>query len=331
LIVLAIPAAITYLVALPWDAIFQFGVEARFGFSTITRRTWLLDQLKSLTITGVLGVVLGGGLLLLIERLGRIWWLPAWGLLALFQLLMSTIAPVLILPLFNKFEPLADEALRDEIHALARRAAFPLRGVYQVDASLRSTHANAYFTGLGRTRRIALYDTLIEQQTRKEIVAVMAHEIGHWKLRHVLQTMVGAVVVSGAGLFLSALLLDLPWLYRAVGAADLYARLGAVGPVAAIGLYAIGVLISPLGLLMAPLANWFSRRNEYRADAYALALYPHPGALESALIKLSEKNLSNLYPHPLVVAFRYSHPPLIERVKAIRARAKEQERTDTEH
>ncbi|MBN1639810.1 MAG: M48 family metallopeptidase [Anaerolineae bacterium] len=321
LLVLAVPAAIAYLADLPWDLLSQFGVEARFGFSTITVKTWLLDQLKSLLIAGVLGVLLGGGLLLLIGRLGRVWWLPAWGLLALFQLLIGYVAPVLILPLFNKFEPLEDEVLRDQIEDLARQAAFPLSGIYQVDASLRSTHANAYFIGFGRTRRIALYDTLIEQHTRAEIVAVMAHEIGHWKLRHVLQTTVGAIVASGAGLYLCALLLDLPWLYGAMGAGELYARLRPVGPAAAVGLYAIEVLLSPLGLLLAPIATWISRRNEYQADAYALTLYPHPGALENALVKLSDKNLSNLFPHPLVVAFRYSHPPLIERVRAIRARA----------
>jgi len=323
LIMLAIPAAIEYLASIPFDLATQFGVEKRFGFSTITVKTWVRDQITSLLLMGVLGVLLGGGLLLLIDRIGRWWWAPAWGLLALFQLLMTFIAPVLIMPLFNKFEPLEDEELREEILALANEAHFPLEGVYQVDASRRSTHSNAYFTGLGKTRRIALFDTLIEQHSREEILAVLAHEIGHWVKHHVIWSMVGSILGSGAALYMAALLLRVPWVYQAVGAGDLYARLGPTGPVVAIGLFVIGILVSPLALIVSPLTSWFSRRNEYQADAYSLQLYPHPTALENALIGLSEKNLSNLFPHPLVVVFGYSHPPLIQRVSAIRKRARE--------
>jgi STE24 endopeptidase len=323
LIMLAIPAGIEYLASLPFDLATQFGVEKRFGFSTITVKTWLADQAKSLVLMGVLGVLLGGGLLLLIGWLGRWWWAPAWGLLALFQLLMTFIAPVLILPLFNKFEPLEDEELRQEILELAGKAHFPLGGVYQVDASRRSTHSNAYFTGLGKTRRIALFDTLIEQHSHAEILAVLAHEIGHWVKHHVVWMMVGSILSSGVALYLAALLLRVPWVYQAVGAGDLYARLGPTGAVVAIGLYVIGILASPLGLIVSPFTSWLSRRNEYQADAYSLQLYPVPTALEDALVGLSEKNLSNLFPHPLVVIFGYSHPPLVQRVSAIRRRAKE--------
>jgi STE24 endopeptidase len=323
LIMLAIPAAIEYLASIPFDLASQFGVEKRFGFSTITIKTWVRDQVTSLLLMGVLAVILGGGLLLLIDRIGRWWWAPAWGLLALFQLLMTFIAPVLIMPLFNKFEPLEDEKLGEEILDLADKADFPLEGVYQVDASRRSTHSNAYFTGLGKTRRIALFDTLIEQHSHEEILAVLAHEIGHWVKHHVIWMMVGSILGSGVALYLAALLLRIPWVYRAIGAGDLYAQLGPTGPVVAIGLYVIGILASPLGLIVSPLTSWFSRRNEYQADAYSLQLYPHPEALEEALIGLSEKNLSNLFPHPLVVIFGHSHPPLIERVKAIREHARE--------
>ena len=321
LIVLAIPVAIDTAAGIPWDLLSQFGVEKRFGFSTITARTWLLDQFKSLLIVGVLGCLLGGGLLWLIGWLGRAWWLPAWALFTVFQLALTVIAPVVILPLFNKFKPLQDEALRDAIVGLARQAGYPLGGVFQVDASLRSTHSNAYLAGLGKTRRIALFDTLLAQHTHQQILAVLAHEIGHWAKRHVLQSMVAAVLASGLGIAAAALLLDVPWLYKAIGAADIFARMGASGPAAAVGLYAIGILLSPLGLLAAPLANGFSRRKEVEADAYALALYPHPTALEEGLIRLTEKNLANLFPHPLVVIFYYSHPPLFDRVAAIRRAA----------
>jgi STE24 endopeptidase len=162
LAILAVLGGISYLAGLPWGLLSDFGVERKFGFSTITFRTWLMDQVKSLFLAVVLGVPLAGVLLLLIERMGATWWLPAWGVVTLFQLLVAYIAPVVILPLFNKFEPLQDEALREDIFALARKAGFPLGGVFQINASLRSTHSNAYFTGFGKNRRIALFDTLLE-------------------------------------------------------------------------------------------------------------------------------------------------------------------------
>lgn len=318
LVVLAVLGSISYLVHLPWDLLSDFGVERKFGFSTMTWKTWLTDQVKALFLLLLLGAPLAGGLLFLIERAGNIWWLPAWGGVTLFQLGVSYIAPVVIFPLFNKFEPLKDKALREEIFALARKAGFPLGGVFQINASLRSTHANAYFTGFGRNRRIVLFDTLLEQLSPPQILAVLAHEIGHWKKRHILKGMLGGVLFSGVALAAMAWVLGQPWLYRIVGMEDLYRALGPVGPVAAVGLFIFGVLASPLGLLLAPIVNGFSRRREYEADACSLDLYDHPTALEEALIQLSEKNLANLFPHPLAVLFYYSHPPLLVRVEAIR-------------
>jgi STE24 endopeptidase len=318
---LAALGLISYLTSIPFDLASSFGVEKKFGFSTITVKTWLLDQVKSLLISIILSGALMGVLLWLIERLGLWWWLPAWIFFSLFQLLMIYIAPVLIMPLFNKFEPLQDEELGDKILELARRAAFPLSGVYQIDASLRSKHSNAYFTGIGKTRRIALFDTLIAQHTHEELLAILAHEIGHWKKRHVLKTLTVSILLSAVAMALVAVLLDTPWLYESVGVNDIYTHIGVVGSVAAVGLFMVGLLLSPLGLILSPIANWFSRRNEYEADAYALSLYNHPMALEDGLVKLSEKNLSNLFPHPLVVVFSYSHPPLFARVTAIRSRA----------
>jgi STE24 endopeptidase len=325
LLVMAVPSALSYLTDLPWDLLSQFGVERRFGFSTITVRTWLLDQLKSLLLAGILGLILGGGLLLLIRWLPHRWWLPAWAFFAGFQLLFSFIAPVLILPLFNKFEPLHDDELREQILDLAHQADFPVGGVYQVDASLRTTHSNAYFTGLGKTRRIALFDSLLEQLSHNEILAVMAHEIGHWKLGHMWKQQGASILASGLAMLLVAQFLDMPWLYQAVNASSLYDALGLSAPVAALGLYVVGILLSPIGLILAPIANWTLRRFEYQADRYALDLYPHPTALKDGLIKLSEKNLSNLFPHPLVVVFRYSHPPLMQRVSAIQETAPQEQ------
>ncbi|MDW8068256.1 MAG: M48 family metallopeptidase [Anaerolineae bacterium] len=320
LVVVAVLGGISYLAGLPWDLFSDFGVERKFGFSTITWKTWMTDQVKVLLLSLFLGVPLLGGLLFLMERLGEIWWLPAWGLVTFFQLGVAYIAPVLIFPLFNKFEPLKDEALREEIFALARKAGFPLGGVFQVNASLRSTHANAYFTGFGKNRRIALFDTLLEQLSPPQILAVLAHEIGHWKKRHILKGMIAGILFSGVGLAAAAWVLDRPWLYGVLGLEPLYRAIGPIGPVAAVGLFVFGVLVSPLGLLLAPVANWFSRRREYEADAYSLELYDHPTALEEGLIRLSEKNLANLFPHPLAVVFYHSHPPLLARVEAIRRR-----------
>ncbi|MGQ9804072.1 MAG: M48 family metallopeptidase [Anaerolineae bacterium] len=320
LAVLAVLGAISYVADLPWSLLSDFGVERKFGFSTITWKTWLSDQVKSLFLVLVLGVPLISVLLFLMERMGETWWLPAWGIVTLFQLLVAYIAPTVILPLFNKFEPLQDEALREDIFALARKAGFPLGGVFQINASLRSTHSNAYFTGFGKNRRIALFDTLLEQLSHHQILAVLAHEIGHWKKRHVLKGMVEGILFSGVGLAVVAWVLARPWLYTVVGMEDLYRAVGPVGPVATVGLFLFGVLASPLGLLLAPVANGISRRREYQADAYSLELYDHPTALEEGLIQLTERNLSNLFPHPLAVIFYHSHPPLLPRVEAIRRR-----------
>lgn len=320
LAVLAVLGAISYLLGLPWDLLSDFGVERKFGFSTITWKIWLSDQVKSLFLVLVLGVPLAGVLLFLMERMGETWWLPAWGAVTLFQVLVAYIAPVVIFPLFNKFEPLQDETLREDIFALARKAGFPLGGVFQINASLRSTHANAYFTGFGKSRRIALFDTLLEQLSHHQILAVLAHEIGHWKKRHVLKGMAEGILFSGLGLAVVAWALAQPWLYAVVGMGDLYRAVGPVGPVAAVGLYVFGVVASPLELLLAPIANGVFRRREYEADAFSLELYDHPTALEEGLIRLTEKNLSNLFPHPLAVIFYHSHPPLLQRVEAIRRR-----------
>lgn len=320
LAVLAVLGAINYLADLPWEILSDFGVERKFGFSTITWKTWLADQVKGILLAVALGIPLAGGVLFLMERLGENWWLPAWGLVVLFQLFVAWIAPVVIFPLFNKFEPLQDEALREKVLALARKANFPVKGVFQINASLRTTHSNAYFTGFGKNRRIALFDTLLEHLSHDEILAVLAHEIGHWKKRHIPQSLAVGILLSGAGMALLAWVLSQPWLYRAVGMEDLYRAMGPVGPVAAVGLYVAGILFSPVGLLLGPITNWISRRREYAADAYSLDLYDHPTALEEGLIHLSEKNLANLFPHPLAVIFYHSHPPLLERVEAIRRR-----------
>lgn len=319
LAVLYVPLLLLALAGLPASLAEDFGIERRFGFSTITARTWALDQAKGLLIGAVLLGLLFCGFALFVSWFGPRWWLPAWGLVTAFSLLLSFVAPVWLAPLFNTFVPLKDEALRDKILALARRADFPLAGVFQMDASRRSTHDNAYFTGLGRTRRIVFYDTMVADYSHGEILAVMGHEIGHWKLRHILVSLLVSTAVSGAGLWLAARVINGEWIYGTLGLLDQFRRTGLQGPLLGAALFAASVLFSPTSLLLSPLAMWLSRRHEYQADAFSLRLLPDRAALRGALLKLGAKNLANPFPHPLYVAFHYSHPPLLARLAAIDA------------
>ncbi|MCU0607145.1 MAG: M48 family metallopeptidase [Candidatus Edwardsbacteria bacterium] len=317
LAVLYLPLLLLAVAGLPASLAEDFGIERRYGFSTITARTWALDQAKGLLIGAVLLGLLFCGFSLFVSWFGPRWWLPAWGLVTAVSLLLTFVAPVWLAPLFNKFVPLKDEALRDRILALAKQADFPLAGVFQMDASRRSTHDNAYFTGLGRTRRIVFYDTMVASYTHDEILAVMGHEIGHWKLRHVAVSLALSTAVSGAGLWLASQVINGEWVYATLGLLDQFRRSGLQGPLLGAALFAASVLFAPAGLLLSPLTMWLSRRHEYQADAFSLRLLPDRAALRGALLKLGAKNLANPFPHPLYVAFHYSHPPLLERLAAI--------------
>lgn len=322
LLCLWLPAFIVYLASVPGSLASDFGVERRFGFSTITLGTWIGDRLKGLLISALLTGLLFWGCHLFIAWWGDWWWLAAWALVVIVSLLLSFVAPVLLMPLFNKFTPIPDRELEAKILSLAQRAGFPLSGVFQMDASKRSTHDNAFFTGLGRTRRIVFFDTMLQNYTHDELLSVMGHEIGHWKLGHIPKMLVLSALMSGVVLFSTAWVLRHPWLYQALGIKEIYKQMGLAGPVLGLALFTATVLLAPLGLLASPLLNWISRRHEYRADAFSLELHPQGEALKTALIKLGSKNLSNLFPHPLYVFFHYSHPPLGERVQAIERLAK---------
>lgn len=314
---LFLPLFLLHLAGLPVSLASSFGVERRFGFSTITPGTWAADQIKGLFVSGLLMGLLFAGFYLFIRWLGAWWWLPAWGLVTAFSALLIFVAPVWLAPLFNKFKPLDDPELGEKIMALALKADFPLAGVFQMDASRRSTHDNAYFTGLGSTRRIVFYDTMLKSYGHGELLAVLGHEIGHWKLGHIPKTMAASALFSGLALFLTALVLGHPWLYNSIGIANIYTYIGLSGPVAGLALLVASMLFSPLGLALSPLTSWLSRRHEYQADAYSLGLRPEPEDMKTALRKLGGRNLSNLFPHPLYVAFHYSHPPLLARLEAI--------------
>ncbi|MDQ7798067.1 MAG: M48 family metallopeptidase [Candidatus Edwardsbacteria bacterium] len=317
LAVMLILMLIGYLTGLPASLYSDFKLEKKYGFSTITIKTWLGDQVKSLLVSGVLMGLLFSGFYLFINWLGNWWWLAAWGLVVAFTFLMIFLSPVVLMPLFNKFVPLEDEELKNNILDMAKKADFPLAGVFQMDASKRSTHDNAFFTGMGNTRRIVFYDTMVKSYSHQELLSVMGHEIGHWKEKHVFKLILTVSVFSGILLFLASRILVHPWIYNAIGLGDLFERIGFNGALVGVALYVAAILFEPLNLLLSPIMNWLSRRYEYQSDAYSLKLNPSAADMKGALIKLSQKNLSNLFPHPLYVIFHYSHPPLLARLKAI--------------
>lgn len=294
---------------LPLDWYDQFRLEERFGFNTTTQKVWWLDRLKGLLLATGLGYPLLVLVLKLVEWTGAWWWLWAWGALLAFQLLMLVLAPVLILPLFNKFTPLPEGALRERLLSLAARTRFRARSIQVMDGSKRSRHSNAFFTGFGSFRKIVLFDTLIQQLAAPELEAVLAHEIGHYKKKHILKMLLVSAVSSLAGFWLISLLAGQDWFYRSFGFEP-----GSMVP----ALLLFGLLSGVVTFWFSPVAHWWSRRHEYQADAFAAGVMGEPGPLIGALRKLNEKNLSNLTPHPLYSGFYYSHPTLLEREQALR-------------
>jgi len=294
----------------PWEWYAQFRLEERFGFNTSTQKLWWMDRLKGI----VLGVCIGYPLLVLLLKLvdwiGNAWWLWAWVCMVIFQLIMMVVAPVLILPLFNKFTPLPEGPLRERLLALARRTDFPTRDIQIMDGSKRSRHSNAFFTGLGKFRKIVLFDTLVEQLTPGELEAVLAHEIGHYKKRHIPKMIVVSALALLAGFYLISLLSQQEWFYHAFGFAP---------GVLATAFLLFGLLAGVFTFWFSPIAHRRSRKYEYQADAFAADAMNDAEPLVSALRKLNEKNLSNLTPHPFYSAFYYSHPTLHERETALRS------------
>ena len=299
---------------LPFAWYAQFKLEERFGFNTTTTRTWVLDRVKGFLLAGLLGYPLLALVLKLVEWTGANWWLWAAAVLIAFQLLLLLIAPVLIMPLFNKFTPLPEGALRERLFALAQRTNFPTRSIEVMDGSKRSRHSNAFFTGFGRFRKIILFDTLIAQLTEPELESVLAHEIGHYKKRHVLKLLgvsIAGVLVAFAAI---AWLAGQRWFYRAFGF-EHQAGFAAASVVPAMLLFAL--LAGTISFWASPFIHIWSRRFEYEADAFARAAMGEARSLILALRKLSEKNLSNLTPHPLYSCFYYSHPTVLERERAL--------------
>jgi len=295
------------LINIPFSVYDTFVIEERFGFNKTTVKTFILDRLKS----WMLGIIIGGGILAVIvwfyTLTGQNFWIFAWIFISIYTLFMYMFYSNLIVPLFNKQTPLEEGELRDAITAFSDKAGFKLKNIFVIDGSKRSTKANAYFTGLGAKKRIVLFDTLINDLGRDEIVGVLAHEVGHYKKKHTLTGVILSIIQTGAILFILSLFVGSPILSEALDASV---------PSFHIGLIAFGILYSPLSLILGIGMNVMSRKNEYQADRYASEMF-RPQPLVDALKKLSRKNLSNLTPHPVYVFFHYSHPPLYQRVKAL--------------
>ncbi len=296
------------LAGLPIDWFEQFRLEARFGFNTSTQATWWLDRLKGLVLALLLGYPLLVLVLKLVDWAGGRWWWWAWIALLVFQLIMAVLAPVIILPLFNKFTPLPEGDLRERLVRLAERTRFQARSIQVMDGSKRSRHSNAFFTGFGRFRKIVLFDTLVEQLTGPELEAVLAHEIGHYKKRHIPKMLAASAMGTLVGLWVVSWLARADWFYRAFGFGP-----GQLAP----ALLLFGLLAGTVTFWLGPALHAWSRRYEYQADAFAAQAMSEAQSLIGALRKLSEKNLSNLTPHPWYSGFYYSHPTLLERERAL--------------
>jgi STE24 endopeptidase len=304
----AVVGGVLFAVDLPFDYWHAFVLEERHGFNTRTRRTWLVDTLKTVVLSAVLFAALLSALLLLMRTAGPLWWLPAWAVVIAFQTVMALVYPALIAPWFNKFTPVEDPGLRRRIRSLADRAGVRIRGIDQMDASKRTRHTNAYFAGLGKTRRIVLYDSLLAAHDADEVLSILAHEIGHLKRRHIPKQL---AMFAGAGIAMFAaagLLVAWP---------GLYAGFGFSAPVPYVGLFLAGIMLQAAAVFASPVPAAVSRRFEREADRYVESLVGSSAGLCRALKKMAKDNLTNLYPHPFYVALYYSHPPILERLQRL--------------
>jgi len=302
-----------HLMSLPFSIYGTFVIEEKYGFNRTTPKTFVLDILKTWGVIAVLGAILLSAVLWFFERTGALAWLYCWGIVVLFQLFLHYVAPVTIMPIFNRFTPLADGDLKRAIEAYARSQGFKMRGVFSMDGSRRSTKSNAFFTGFGRFRRIILFDTLIQRHSAEELVSILAHELGHYKKHHFLLSLVLSVLTTGLLFFILSLFINNRELFSAfkMEQVSIYASL-----------LFFGFLYTPIEMLLSILGNALSRRQEYQADDFSVTTYRRPRSMIEALKKISTDNLSNLTPHPLKVLLSYSHPPVLERIRAIRNRAR---------
>jgi len=306
-------ALLLFIIDLPFSIYSTFVIEERFDFNTTTVKTFVLDMVKGTILTLCIGGPLLAAVLWFFTVAGDLAWLYCWAAVTVFTVIVQFIAPVLIMPMFNKFTPLEEGELKTAITDYARKQNFAIKGIYTMDGSRRSTRLNAFFTGFGRFRRIVFFDTLINTLTTNEIVAILAHEMGHFKLKHIFKMMAASVLQMGILFYILSLFINNQQLFAAFGMEHLsiYA-----------GLIFFGFLYSPVSSLLSIVFNLFSRKHEYEADAWAVSTTQHPKDLISGLKKLCVHNLSNLTPHPFDVFINYSHPPVLQRLKTIQKLSK---------
>jgi STE24 endopeptidase len=297
------------LLHLPWGIYDTFVLEEKYGFNKTTWKTFLFDQLKGLLLSIVIGAPILYGVLWFFESAGAWAWAWVWGLVTVVQIFLMYIAPVFIMPLFNKYDPLEEGELKTEIETFAKKESFFLQGLFKMDGSKRSTKANAFFTGFGRFRRIVLFDTLIEKHSVQELVAILAHEIGHYKLKHIFKAMAISILSTGLMFLVFSFFIKNPTVFAAfkMESLSVYASL-----------VFFGLFYSPISSIIGILGAILSRKHEFEADHYAKERYGDPEALITGLKKLSVDSLSNLTPHPLKVFLEYSHPPVLKRIERLR-------------
>ena len=298
------------MISIPFSAYSTFVIEEKYGFNRTTARTFILDILKAWLLSAMIGGTLFSIVLWFFGKAGNWAWVYCWVLVVLFQIALTFLAPVVVMPLFNKFYPLADSELKAAIEKYARSQDFKMKGVFKMDASRRSTKTNAFFTGFGRFRRIVLFDTLIENYSVDELVSILAHEMGHYKKKHIFKSLLMSILMTGLMFFLISFFINNAGLFSAfkMENTSIYASL-----------IFFAFLYAPIKMIISISSKMLSRKREYEADAYAVRTYGKPESMISALKKLTVDNLSNLTPHPVKVFLSYAHPPVLERIRAIRA------------
>ena len=295
------------LISIPFSCYNTFVIEEKYGFNKMTVKTFIFDKIKSYILTIILGGALLYGALLLVNILENGFWLSLWLSLSILMLLINMFYADIIVPIFNKLKPLESGSLREKIEQYSQKVGYSLKNIYVIDGSKRSSKANAFFSGLGPRKTIALYDTLIANHTEEELVAVLAHEVGHYKKKHIVTSLILTILQLGLMSYLLEICLKQNEISEALGGNE---------PVFHLGLLAFTILYSPIGTILSVLMNINSRKNEFEADNYAKETYS-ADSLSLALKKLSVDNLSNLYPHPFYTFLHYSHPPLLHRLEAL--------------
>ena len=296
------------IISTPFSLYRHFVIEERFGFNKMTIKTFVIDKIKGLFLMILIGIPLLGIILYFFESFGDIAWFYAWAIVSAFILVLQPLFTTFIAPLFNTFTPLEEGELKDSINSYSKKVQFPISRIDIMDGSKRSSHSNAYFSGIGKRKRIALYDTLVEKQSAQEILAIVAHEVGHYKKRHIQKGIVLSIISSGFMFFMLSVFMKNPQLFAVFS----MEKLSVYG-----SLVFFQILFSPINMLLSLFTNILSRKNEFEADKYSAETTGNPLHLISGLKKLTVENLGNLTPHPLNVFLNYSHPPVLQRIRAL--------------